>query len=242
MTALLMVITLVSLALAVAMSVVAWRATRAERLRTAARVAALREAATGPDLPPAPGVAPALEVEDAPWGIDEQPVGAGGLFAMPSGSEGAGHQRALAWAAGGFVVLLAIAGISLMGSHNRLAADPSSAVAPLELLALEHKRTGSAINVSGVVRNPATSHVVEQLTAVVFLLDASGELLSTARAPVDFLRLGPGDDTPFVISMAAPAGAARYRVSFRTGAGLVPHVDRRLPAVVPAGDTRVAGR
>jgi hypothetical protein len=69
---------------------------------------------------------------------------------------------------------------------------------------------------------------VERLAAVVSLFDADGMLVSSGRAPVDFLQLGPGDDTPFVVSVQARPGAVRYRVSFRTDAGVLPHVDRRV--------------
>ena len=51
--------------------------------------------------------------------------------------------------------------------------------------------------------------------------------LASARANVDFLKLSPGDESPFVIDVEAPANVARYRVSFRNDAGIVPHVDRR---------------
>jgi hypothetical protein len=44
---------------------------------------------------------------------------------------------------------------------------------------------------------------------------------------VDFTQLAPGDESPFVIRVDAPTNVARYRVSFRTDAGVVPHVDRR---------------
>ena len=55
----------------------------------------------------------------------------------------------------------------------------------------------------------------------------NGGFVSSAKAGVDFKRLAPGDESPFVIAVDAPASVARYRVSFRTDAGVVPHVDRR---------------
>jgi hypothetical protein len=61
----------------------------------------------------------------------------------------------------------------------------------------------------------------------VFLFDANGGFISSARAGVDFKRLGGGDESPFVVAMDAPSSVARYRVSFRTDAGIVAHVDRR---------------
>ena len=43
----------------------------------------------------------------------------------------------------------------------------------------------------------------------------------------DFLKLSAGDESPFVVSLDAPPTVARYRVSFRTDNGIVPHIDRR---------------
>jgi hypothetical protein len=68
---------------------------------------------------------------------------------------------------------------------------------------------------------------VERLTAVVFLFDQQGGFVTSAKADVDFTKLAPGDESPFVISIDAPATVARYRVSFRTQGGIVPHIDRR---------------
>ena len=67
-----------------------------------------------------------------------------------------------------------------------------------------------------------------------FLFDRVGTFVTSSRANVDFLKLGAGDESPFVVSLDAPPTVARYRVSFRTDEGIVPHVDRRgaSPAAV----------
>ena len=54
-----------------------------------------------------------------------------------------------------------------------------------------------------------------------------GTFVTSSRANVDFLKLGAGDESPFVVSLDAPPTVTRYRVSFRTDDGVVPHVDRR---------------
>ena len=41
------------------------------------------------------------------------------------------------------------------------------------------------------------------------------------------MRLGSGDESPFVVTLDASTRVARYRVSFRTDEGIVPHIDRR---------------
>jgi hypothetical protein len=99
--------------------------------------------------------------------------------------------------------------------------------APLELVSLRHERRGSTLAVSGLVRNPILGHPVEHLSAVVFLFDQGGTFVTSGQTTVDFLKLGPGDESPFVIQVDAPASVTRYRVSFRTSEGMVPHVDRR---------------
>ena len=105
---------------------------------------------------------------------------------------------------------------------------------PLELVSLNHQRQAQKLAVSGLVRNPATGKPIEKLSAVVFLFDRAGTFITSSRANVDFLKLGAGEESPFVVSLDAPATVARYRVSFRTDEGIVPHIDRRGAATAPA--------
>ena len=106
---------------------------------------------------------------------------------------------------------------------------------PLELVSLGHARQVSVLTISGTVRNPATGVKLEGLTAVVTLLDRTGALVSTKDVPLDYRALGPGEEAPFKVSIPDPGAIARYRVSFRAGTDVVPHVDRR-------SDTKLAGR
>ena len=110
---------------------------------------------------------------------------------------------------------------------------------PLELVSLTHERRNDKLAVSGLVRNPATGKPINHLSAVVFLFDKTGTFVTSARANVDFLKLGAGDESPFVVSLDAPATVARYRVSFRTDDGVVPHVDRRGDSPAQATDEKV---
>jgi hypothetical protein len=159
---------------------------------------------------------------------------------QPSG----GAQRGLAAAA---LVLFAVLGA---GAYWLISSDPAkaaqanavvaSASAPLELISLRHERQGSRLTLTGLVRNPAAGAAIDGLTAVVFLFDAQGGFISSARAGVDFKRLAAGDESPFVIAIDAPSQVARYRVSFRTDAGVITHVDRRAeqpPATALASGT-----
>jgi hypothetical protein len=99
---------------------------------------------------------------------------------------------------------------------------------PLELVALGHAREISVLTITGTVRNPASGVKVEGLTAVISLLDRGGALVSTKDVPLDYRALAPGEEAPFKVSIPDPGAIARYRVSFRAGADVVPHVDRRL--------------
>jgi len=99
---------------------------------------------------------------------------------------------------------------------------------PLELVSLNHAREVKVLTISGTVRNPASGVKLEGLTAVVSLLDRDGALVSTKDVPLDYRALGPGEEAPFKVSVPDPGSIARYRVSFRAGTAVVPHVDRRI--------------
>ena len=156
-------------------------------------------------------------------------IGDGFLGTAGTASASAGRQRGLAVAA--VVLFLAATGGGywmIFGDRTTAAAGVSPAApSTLELVSLRHERRGPTLAVTGLVRNPVNGLGVEKLSAVVFLFDQQGGFLSSARAGVDYTTLAPGDESPFVISMPAPANVARYRVSFRTEAGVVPHIDRR---------------
>jgi hypothetical protein len=192
----------------------------------AARVSSFSNAARSAGAPARAIVADELPLQSAAPAV----LGEGFLGGGASVSDSAGRQRGLAVAA---LVLFAVAVGGgywmIFGGRSATAAAAVTATAdsPLELVSLRHERRGAALNVTGLVRNPVGGVAIDKLSAVVFLFDQQGGFLSSARANVDYLKLAPGDESPFVISLDAPANVARYRVSFRTDAGIVPHVDRR---------------
>jgi hypothetical protein len=260
------------------MSAAAWRMSREERTRSAARIAALASAAAMPvqDVAPAAAARANEEPKIAPWTppshVRTMPVAKPVTAAASVAAErparpiarvpdlalnpvvesapattavyrdgflggdverehSGGRQRGLMVAAAiVFAVLGGGAYWTLSGgtqSATTASAAPASAAAPLELISLRHERHAGRLSVSGLVRNPSAGTGVDNLIAVVFLFDAQGGFLSSARAGVDFKRLAAGDESPFVIALDAPANVARYRVSFRTDAGIVAHIDRR---------------
>jgi hypothetical protein len=133
----------------------------------------------------------------------------------------------------GVMGALATAFIVIVAMANR---DHAAPVAPaaeeaaLELVSMRHTRDGGMLTVSGLVRNPREAAPRSHITAVVFAFDRSGGFIASGRAGLDFTNLAPGDESPFVVKIPGVAGAARYRVSFRTEEGIVRHLDRRAAA------------
>lgn len=279
-------VTVISLVVALVMSMSAWRLTREEKRRSAARVAALSIAASAPELPqssggqgvavenaigfqaekprmrapwaPAPVAADAparsIVVTPPPVPVPELPLNTASpsrTFSHASGFLGAeveptsqasgGRQRSLAVAAAVLFVGLLGGLVYMMSSPRGTSAVAVGPNSPLELVSLRHDRKNEKLAVSGLVRNPAAGQPVEHLSAVVFLFDKQGAFVTSAKADVDFLKLGAGDESPFVVSLDAPATVSRYRVSFRTSDGVVPHVDRRgAPPVATEGEQPVS--
>jgi len=130
---------------------------------------------------------------------------------------------ALVVALGGAVVVFTTSG------HDKGAVSAAALAhaAPLELVSLGHSREDTSLTITGTVRNPPGGPRLEGLTAVVSLIDSHGGLISTKDVPLDYRALGPGEEAPFKVTIPDPGSVARYRVSFRAGTDVVPHVDRR---------------
>lgn len=250
MDTLLLGITVVSLLVALVMSVTAWRLMREEKQRSAARIAALSWAASDdqPVLIDLPIAAQQIEPARAPWkpavvkAVEEpQPVmtssvshASGFLGVTPQESDSGNRQKSLAVAAVVFFACLAVGTAWVMSAPEGTTAVAVGPNSPLELVSLSHSRQNEKLAVAGLVRNPVSGKPVERLSAVVFLFDRTGTFVTSSKAHVDFLRLGAGDESPFVVSIDAPATVSRYRVSFRTDDGVVPHIDRRGESPAPA--------
>jgi hypothetical protein len=279
MEVILLAITVVSLVVALVMSLAAWRLTRDEKRRASARVAALSIAASAGDDAPAvterrepaatsaPAPEPVAPKPRAPWApapvaatVDApviarpaaadlllnqareaewtaaapSPHASGFLGETPVERDSDSRQRSLAFAAVFLFFVLSGGLMWLMSGPEGTSAVAVGPNSPLELLSMSHARQDAKLSVSGLVRNPASGSPIESLSAVVFLFDRTGTFLASSKAHVDFLRLGAGDESPFVVSLDAPPTVARYRVSFRTDDGVVPHVDRRGASPLPA--------
>ena len=244
METMLLTITLLSLATAVAAGIFSWRVIRRERLRSDARIAALAG-----DIETDEGAAerPHVAIEAIPSGeepgaaaefpIREQAVEVhGGLFSAPRPESTGGRLAAVA-AAGALVVATIVGGLMLSsgGETDRSPAgeQPASvapADVPLDLIALGHERESDRLTVRGVVRGRAPLSD-PSLTAVVLLFDREGEFIASGRAQVGNPEAAPGDDRRFMVSVPAGSQVSRYRVSFRRDEHIVPHVDKRNPVI-----------
>ena len=229
MEIILIVAMLVSLAVAGAMSIVAWRVVHEERRRSEARVAALAAdiRSTDVDLPTSASIAGATS--------------AGSMFTFMQPVTALPRLASVVLAG----VLVVGAGASLLVALSRSgdvaahavsrpaagAAEPQSIAPPaapaLELVALGHERHRDELTVRGIVRNPASGSPVNQLTAVVLVYNRAGVFLTTGRALVQASTLGPGGESTFLVTIPGAADVGRYRVSFRSEDRVIPHVDIR---------------
>ena len=63
--------------------------------------------------------------------------------------------------------------------------------------------------------------------AVVFVFDRDGGFVASGRAPLEFSDIARGDQSPFQVTIPEVKDVGKYTISFRTQAGIVPHVDLR---------------
>jgi hypothetical protein len=211
----LLVTTIAAVAVAVGLAIYAWRVSHLERLRSKARVTAL---------------AAAIE------GTNGAPMRPSGMFARDP--ESAVQGRPLLKLAIGFgmavliIVLIAMSG----GRHDTPAPAVAAADASrdsLELLSMRHERAADTLTVTGLVRNPGAP-ASGAIMAVVFAFDRDGSFVASGRAPLEFATIAAGDESPFRVAIPGVKDIGRYRVSFRTDAGVVRHVDRRPTLQVSA--------
>jgi hypothetical protein len=253
---LLLSITAVSVAMSAGLAVALAKVLRDERHRSEARVALLTELsahASGSGRPtparrgpavvsrrPVPTTAvPAAPRATAVPDLEIRPsggvAGVGELFQTPS-RPSPWRWRSAAIAAMATVALV-VAGIGRLrapaAAPPPAAAAPAVVSRPLELVSLNHSRTDELLTITGLVQNPRGAAPLRRIVATALLLGPGGSVLTTAKAPLDFSTIGPGEESPFVIAIPVTATVERYRIAFRDEDGqVIAHVDKRGPESV----------
>ena len=263
MTALLVIVTLASLALAGALLVYVLKLSREERDRSEARAAALAElleaqaplAGQQEAVTPVEAATPVEQNFSSAYqershylersqpihpepAIAREPAEAADqfrtadLFASATAAPTHDHamRRLLAPAIGVAIVGLALTSVYLWNRPAAVQQTAEAAARPLELVTLRHQRQGDTLVITGLVRNPPNATAITGLVAVAFAFDKQGGFLTSGRSVLDFPQLKAGEESPFSITIPEAGGVGRYRVSFRTDAGIVPHVDHRSAA------------
>lgn len=215
--------TLVAAAVAAVATAVAFSLWRESRLRAEARRRALAAAIEGVADPGVSSTPTDPAVIAAPPGSEwEYPS----LFT--SAGTGWHDARRLVPAIGVGALVVVSMTIALLAFGGHRSATATAAPTPVELLSMRHVVEGQRFVVRGMVRNPDTTQARERVSVAVFLFDDTGGFITSAKAPLEFLKLGPGEESPFEVTVPRPARLDRYRLSFRAADGSVmPHVDLR---------------
>lgn len=251
MDTVMMAVTILSLAMAVAMAFIVAKLMREERARSEARVTALtamaaQPAADTPLVPTAPRVAaatppaatarsvrparaPRLDDLDLRPSTETMVAGVSHLFEETTEPSPWGRRFAVI---GSLAAVVLAIGFVLTSSQSRATAEPAAAraaaqqpavldSAPLELVSLRHAQEAQRLVITGLVQNPRTGSPLSHVVATAFLFGPDGAFLTSSRAPLDFTTLSPGDESPFVVNVPVTGQVARYRVGFRTDDGRV---------------------
>ena len=204
----LLVVSVIAVAVAIAATVWALWMARGERLRSNARVAALAAAIDG-------------RSEDAGTAPMFERAPRSGLQGRPLLKLGVGFAMAVL-----VIVLVAMAGDRHAAADDEAPTAASAQAGTLELLSMRHSRSADALTVTGLVRNSSATDTAS-IVAVVFVFDREGGFVASGRSPLEFASVAPGDESPFKVTIPDVKDVGRYKVSFRSPAGIVPHVDRR---------------
>jgi len=223
----LIIITVVSLVVAAVMSVVAWRLTRDERRRSAARVSALAADIHGEGPSP-------VHVSDSFFAEERSRTPGSPFRALAIGVLVVGTAIGLVvFASGSPRSSVAAAPPAAAGPVNPVAAAPKALEGPLELVKLGHEREGDRLIVRGVVRYPAGTDVAN-LVAIVSVFNHEGDIAASGQGVVAGTRPGAaGVESTFVVTVPGVRDVARYRVAFKSNERIIAHLDRREHGELP---------
>lgn len=217
-------ITLLSLFVAAASGFIAWRSIRREHLRSNARVASLAAAIDGTTLDDGFEFQPEDSFEFRPE--------AGEVTFEALAAPSPIRRRVLTIGISAAMVVAGVVLIAMLSDRHTPPAKPivSPHAESIELLSLDAARSGdgSTIVVSGRLRSRAEEPLTA-ITAVISAIDPKGRPIGRGTAVLDPLM--PRRESRFVVRIGDVTEAARYRVSFRSAAGVIRHVDRRVERV-----------
>ena len=244
MESVLIVITLVSLAMTIALGAILAKLMRDERRRSDARVAVLREMADATALQ----VQTLEPADDFELSLEADVPAAADLFVRAEPRPA--WPRRLVVVATITVIVASAAGAlrsrstppDPAGRANTRTASAQTA-GLLELLSLKQTQGTGALTITGLVQNPRDGAVLSNVKATALLFGPDGTFLASGGAALDFTVLRPGDESPFVINVPVTSTVARYRVGFRSEDGhVIGHVDRRTAATMASSREPVSPR
>jgi hypothetical protein len=236
----LVTVTVLSMGMAAALSVIVWRMLRVERQRTDARVASLTMLAAAKSQTVA---RPALDIpiRQAPEIAASAPMFGEREHASPwMARVGVMAGLALAGAAVVFFTLASAARgaptrVKAPGGPGAASQQVATVPAGLELLSLRDSRQAGSLTITGLVQNPRNGSPLSRVTVTAYAFDDKGAFLASGRALIDVTALSPGDESPFVVTVPVAETVARYRIGFRTEDGrVIAHVDRRQSGPIAA--------
>lgn len=252
----LVIVTLLSMGMAGALSVIVWRMLRDERQRSDARVASLAALAAASVSPVSPIArqSPPVDLPIRPAAVARHVAAApagrvGDLFVEHVEEESPWRNRFVVMAALGLVIASATlftlaakgrvtprpASHTLPTANAQPATSPAAAQPGLELVSMRDARDAGALTITGMVRNPHTGALLTRVSVTAYAFDANGAFLASGRALLDVTSLTPGDESPFVVSVPVTGAVARYRIGFRGEDGrVIAHVDKRQQGPVAA--------
>ena len=233
----LVTVTLLSMGMAAALSVIVWRMLRDERQRSEARVHAL----VGMARPAARTAPPDLDIPLRSSAAAVAPMFAPRDTASPWATRAAVMTGLALLLASGLLLTLTLSDSGgarrpALGAQAAGTSVPAGRAAPaigLELLSLRDTRQPGALTITGLVQNPRDGTALTRVTVTAYAFDEKGSFLASGRALIDITALAPGDESPFVVSVPVTDTVARYRIGFRGEDGrVIAHIDKRQQAPV----------
>ena len=237
------VVTVASVALALAMGVIVAFLLRHERRRSDARAAMLAEMAaeSSASLTDAADSDFDLQNDFTPE-VESANTSRTDLFSAPPAQSAWPQRLAIV----GALAIVLVGTVTVVRSALAPAAPAAATVARsddpalLDLLSLTHAQNPESLTITGLVQNPRSGQTMSKVVATAMLFGADDTFVASGKTALDLTTLRPGDESGFVITVplaSAPSTAVtRYRVGFRGEDGrIIGHIDRRMSTAIARG-------